>query len=76
MESDTDSDADVEERTETTKDHSRRHSEISDVIRVSDVKREFGGVAADPLQGASEEQLIHVVGAGQERYQCVKKICK
>lgn len=75
MESDTDSDVDVGERTETTKDHSRRHSDISELIKVSDVKRAFDEVPADPLRGVSEEQLMHVMGVGQDRYQYVKDTC-
>ncbi|KAL5481985.1 hypothetical protein EMCRGX_G022263 [Ephydatia muelleri] len=75
MESDTNSDSEVEERTETTKDHSRHHSDISDLIKVSDVKRAFGEVSVDPLRGASDEQLMHVMGASQEWYQYVKDIC-
>lgn len=76
MESDTDSDSEVEERTETTKDHSRRHADISDLIKVSDVKRAFSEVSVDPLRGASDEQLMHVMGANQEWYQHAKDICK
>ena len=76
MESDTDSDGDLEERTETIKDHARRHSDISDVIRISDVKRSFSAVAVDPLLGASDERLIEEMGACQEWYQYVKDTCK